>query len=430
MIRALSAAVTLALASPALAADWPQHLGPDRNGVSSESLPDRLPADGPKILWTTPVGVGFGGPAIRDGFVYLLDREDDARDVLRCLDVETGKERWRWRYDAPGRLSHNGSRATPTVTEDTVYTVGPFGHVSAVDRETGEPRWTRHLVDDLDGEAGRWGFAQSPLVTDGMVIVQPQGKTTVAALDQKTGETKWTAGGRGGGSYTSPQLVTLAGVRHLLVLTKSGLTGLSVETGEPIWAWDGYQNRIPIPAPTVLPDDRLFVTGGYGSGSVFVKVTRDGDEWSIQPQQRIDNGAQIHPAVLHDGHLYANFNENDNLRGRGGDPPSLVCLDLRGNILWKTGRDPHMDRGPVMLADGKLIAMGGADGRLHIAEASPKGFDPIVSWPAFAGQDGTKSVWAPLALSGGKLVVRNQSVLRCLDLRPADAVKPAPGGGR
>jgi len=152
--------------------------------------------------------------------------------------------------------------------------------------------------------------------------------------------------------------------------------------------------------------------------------------FEIAERYRIPEGGQVHPAIYTDKHLYLNINENANLRGRGEDAPSLVCLDLEGKARWKTGTDPAMDRGPVMLADGKLIAMGGADGRLHIAEATPEGFEPIGSWPAFEGLEGTKSVWAPLALSEGRLVVRNQSVLRCLDLRPAPAAEPAPAAGR
>jgi hypothetical protein len=161
---------------PAPGADWPQFQGPGASGISPETgLARSWPEGGPPALWTLQVGTGFGGAAVQGGEVYLLDRLGDTQDALRCLDLATGRELWRFAYDAPGELPHPGSRQVPSVADRLVYTVGPFGHVQAVDRRTHRSAWSRHLLNDFGGgKVPEWGFAQCPLVYGDTVIVAPR----------------------------------------------------------------------------------------------------------------------------------------------------------------------------------------------------------------------------------------------------------------
>ncbi|MCB1127278.1 MAG: hypothetical protein KDM81_12325, partial [Verrucomicrobiae bacterium] len=162
--------------------DWPRLGGVEGRGYSTETGVARTwPKDGPSMLWSVEVGTGFAGPAVYDGRVYLLDREADRADVLRCLALESGQELWRETTDAPGRLEYDGSRNVPTVTPDFVFTVGPFGHFRCYDRKTHAPRWSCHLVDDFKDpdidhpeepqtraetlartQLPRWGMTQAP----------------------------------------------------------------------------------------------------------------------------------------------------------------------------------------------------------------------------------------------------------------------------
>src|SRR5512146_3201785 len=130
----------------ALAADWPGYLGPRRDGTSPEKgLLRTWPKEGPKVLWTAPVGIGYGGPAVSGGKVYLLDRDDKVGDNLRCLDLSTGKELWNFAYDAPGRVDHPGSRSTPTVDGENVYTCGLQGDLYCINTNTHKPVWNKNI---------------------------------------------------------------------------------------------------------------------------------------------------------------------------------------------------------------------------------------------------------------------------------------------
>ena len=165
-IVALFASISIATA---YAADWPQYYGPRRDSTSTEKgLLRAWPNEGPKVLWTVPLGRGFAGPAISRGKVYLLDRDDTVGDVLRVYDVATGKELWNFAYDAPGTFEFPGSRSTPTVDGNIVYIAGPIGDLHAIDINTHKPLWRKNIWRDFGGGAAfipalrRGGGAPAP----------------------------------------------------------------------------------------------------------------------------------------------------------------------------------------------------------------------------------------------------------------------------
>ena len=417
-----------------LGADWPNFQGPDHNGISPETgLARKLPPPG-KVLWTVKVGQGYAGPVVQGDDVFLLDREGDQRDVLRCFDFASGDERWSVLFDAPGRLPYDGSRSTPSVTDDFVYAVGPMGDVYAVDRKKRKEAWTLSMQDDYGSKPPRFGYGQSPLVYGKLLIVAPMSSDSgLVALDRLTGEEVWRCGNTGGNSYASPMLVTIDGVEQVTFLTSSQWAGVDPKTGKLLWRFSGYRQRNPISDPTPLGDGLFFVTGGYNAGSIFIKVNRDDDgAWTAQQTGGgIGVGAMIHPALLHAGHLYANINENGKM-DRG-----LACLDLQGNIKWQTRNAPSVDRGNVLIADGMLISLGGQDGVLRLIELTPDGYKELASArmfkdlkPAAGGGGGRRrgrgrggrgggggaNLWAPMALSNGKLIIRSQRQMKCVDL--------------
>ena len=419
-IQCLATAALVAV-SAASAADWPQFQGPDRNGVSPETgLARAWPEGGPREHWRVSVGGGFAGPAIRDGEVYLLDRVDGKQDVLRCLALDTGEEIWRFAYDARGRVGHSGSRTTPTVTEQHVFTVGMLGHFYCFDRATHKPVWKRELLEEfpLDSRP-RWGFAQSPSLYEDLVVVAPQSPDAyVAAFKQATGELVWKSESLGRVGYSTPVITTLCGVDQAVMVgacnksgTEKGLVaGISMADGQVLWKYDGWQCRIPIPYPTTVPDDRLFITGGYGAGSAMVRIVREDAAWRVAERfTTSDCGSQIHQPLLIENHLYVNSNSNERNDG-------MMCLTLDGEVLWKTGSDgdlPDFERGNLLFADGMIISLDGKSGILYLVEPSPEGFREITSARIFDGN----RMWAPMALSDGKLVLRSQEEMACLDLK-------------
>ncbi len=435
----------------AIAADWPGYLGPTHDAVSSETgLARSWPETGPPVLWSFPLDRGYGGAAVSAGRVYVMGREDRKKDVLHCLDLATGEELWSYAYDAPGRLSHPGGRSVPAVDGNRIYIAGPFGHLHCLSLETHRPLWSLNYWTQFGG--GRlpmWALSQNPLVYGDMVIVAPQTRqAAVAAFDKMTGAVRWTSDplpSRTG--YVSPCVVTLAGEAHLVMISagpsrrdlwgrrgnrggggrpagaaapagqnekraapavKGLVIGLDPADGSLLWSYDGWQCQTPVPNVTEIGGNRLFITGGYKAGSVAIQVEKGDDGYTVTEVFRTDGfGSHVHPPVLCDGHLYGQCTTNT------GRMDGLMCMDLDGNIKWKTGKKPFFDKGGMLLADGMIIALAGANGDLYLIEPSPEAFKPL----ATAEVLGTSQCWAPPALSDGRLLVRDQKQLVCVGLK-------------
>jgi outer membrane protein assembly factor BamB len=138
--------VLLACISDIYAQEWPQYLGPNRNGVSAQKgILRTWPQQGPQVLWSVDVGIGFGGPVVKDGKVYLLDRDDKAGDKLRCFDLSSGKELWNFGYEAPGSVMFPGSRSVPTLDGNRIYSCGPYGNLYCIDINTHKPIWNKNV---------------------------------------------------------------------------------------------------------------------------------------------------------------------------------------------------------------------------------------------------------------------------------------------
>jgi len=406
------------------AADWPQFLGPDRSSVSPETgLIDQFEGGQAAIRWSVDIGPGFGGASVVDGEVYLLDRVMNEADVLRVFDAKSGKELWSYRYEAEGRLSKHGSRSTPTVDDQHVYTVGGFGDLYCFSRKTHKPVWHVNLADKYSRGQLKWGFAQSPMLYKDTVIVTPTHPQSpgLVALDKHTGEVVWEAEAFGGDYYASPIMRTVAGRQGVLQIANKAVYFINPDNGKTIWKYEGYDDcNWPIPAPTVLPDgERIFITGGYDAGSVMIRVTGDGSDYKIEELFRHKSGAQIHPAIFIDGYLYANINENTTLRRSTMKDGGLACINPNtGKIAWRTGEDPNFGRGGVLFADGKLIVLDGQNGNLYLVKPDPDRYIELSRAKVFdLKRDRGNDIWAPLALSDGLLIIRNQSQLQCVDMK-------------
>lgn len=408
-------------------ADWPQYLGPSGDSTSAETgLLDQWPADGPPELWRIDVGPGFGGAAVSNGEAILLDRAHSQADILRVLDLKTGEEKWRHRYDAPGRVGYEGSRCTPAVTDTHIFTTGELGHVYAFDREKQSVAWSVNLPEaypDVNQDDGQnWGYGMNPLVVgDTVIVASPASETPgLIAFDQSTGEVVWESETFGDSNmYSSPLLRTIAGTTAIAVRNVKTLFFIDPATGKTLFKHDCYdKGRIPITPVTVMPDgEHVFVTQGYEMGSVMLKVTRTGDGgFDVQERYRTIGGSQVHPPIAIGEHLYINHGENATHRRGQRKFAGLACVDpATGKVLWNTGDDPFIGRGALLLAEGKLIMQDAEGGMLYLVDPSPEGYKPISSFQATDASQ--KQAWAPLTLSGGLLIVRDQDEMVCFDVR-------------
>lgn len=416
--------VTMLLTHAVRADDWPGFQGPDRDGTLADAnIMTDWPDTGPPTLWTQDVATGFGGAAIVDDTVYLLDRNGIAGDRLRSIQLQTGKQNWAIDYDAPGRLSYDGARSTPTIHKTPAglhaYTVGPLGHITCFDLTKQSIAWQKHM-DDFDALPPKWGWSQSPLILGDLVIIQPMTpKAGLVALHQTTGQVAWQSGNIGNEGYASPRLVTLAGTPQLITFTSTQVTGLSPTTADILWTYNNIPVKRAIPTPATIGDNRLFITAGYDNGSALIEITQQNNTFAVKEIKRDrEHGGQIHSPLPVNNHLYVNLNTNENLRQRGKHAQGLGCFDSDGNLLWKNNNQPDLDRGPVLAIGQHLLTLGGEDGTLRLLKANAKGYDEIAATKAFPADQRRNMIWAPMAYSDGLLLIRSQTQLKCIDLRP------------
>lgn len=434
VVSALSWAIALSCAS---AADWPQYLGPNRNSTSTEKdILRTWPEKGPEVLWTATVGRGFGGPVVKDGKVYLLDRDDKVGDKLRCLDFSTGKELWNFAYDAPGTVMFPGSRSVPTVDGDHVYSCGHNGDLYCINLTTHKPVWNKNVWKDFGGDRlPFWAITQCPLVYGDLLIVASQApEAGVVAYDKLTGNVKWKTPPLGLISYASPAIVKVDGKDHLVMVTSStnpfqrtrpenelgNLVGMNPLTGEILWKHDKWECHISVAPAVDAGENRVLIVGGYELGATMIKVEKqaDGRYGATELFTTKEFGDQTKPPVQHKGHLYAQYGTNNRRDG-------MVCMNLAGEILWKTKRAPDFNKGSMILADGLILASDGARS-LYLIEPDPSGYKQLASTELFseaaAGAEndmasrvgGRNQNWAPMALADGKLLIRDQTQLKCV----------------
>lgn len=408
------ACVCLAV-STMLLADWPQFMGPDCNGISSEKvkLAKTWPDGSPKELWKIDVGPGYGGMAIVGSEGYLLDRKDDAQDVLRCIDMTKGDELWKLAWDAAGKPDHNGSRSTPAVDDKQVYAIGLNGDFYCVDRKTHQEVWKKNILGDWGAKKPGWAVATSPVLYKDLILVAAMGSKAGVVAYKKDGSLAWSSGEIGSQQYMSPVVTTIGGVEQVLAYGNKGkgstpITGIDAAKGTVLWTFDKWGCSIPIAQPVHVGDGKVFVSGGYGAGSVMFQVAKSEGGWTVTELWRKKSkeaGSQICIPILAGKLLFVDNNEN-------GKQLGMTCLDLDGNIKWQAN-DAKLDRGGQILADGMIYKLDGHSGMLYLIEPSEKELKVL----AKAQVVGKGEDWAPLSISAGRLIVRDHKQLKCLDVK-------------
>ena len=402
-------ALTVVCVSSALA-DWPQFLGADRRPIVSTdvALNTSWNSQPPAVLWQTPMGNGYGGAAVLGDAVLVMDREGD-NDVVRRLSLADGDEVWRYSYAAPGKFPYQGSRCTPATDGELVYTIGPMGHLKAVNFADRALVWEKNLLTDWQGKRPNWAVAQSVLLLDDKVIVAPWGRgAAVVALDKATGREVWSTPNPTGRvmDYQSPVPMMLDGRLTVMVSGHKGYTiGVDAQTGLQLWDFGNYECNIHIASPTVVEGNRVLLTGGYGAGGVMFRIVKQGDGYETEELWRSRNmGSQIAQAVVVDGHIYGNS------ANTGG---GLRCLALDGSKVWDSKASGAMfGMGSVLVVNDLLFIINGKNGALHQVAVSPDGYRELGSIQALSGGE----VWAPIGYTGGKLLLRDKQKMVCLDI--------------
>lgn len=429
----------------ALAADWPQFLGPRANGTSAETdLLDAWPTNGPPLLWEKTIGTGYSAPSVRDDLLVLHHRIKD-EEFVEAFDAASGKPRWRYAYstdfiDPYGY--NNGPRCTPLLTSNRCYTFGAEGKLLCLDLPTGRLIWQRDTNKEWNVPQAFFGVGSTPIVEGKLLIVMVGGQPNsgVVAFDAATGKTVWENVGektwhglpkedwRGEplvdwaredkqASYASPIAATIQGNRHVLCLMRQGLVSLAPLTGAVNFTrWF----RTPVPesvnaATPVVVDNHVFISAAYYRiGSLLLRVRSGGTNYD---EVWRSNALELHwmTPIYHNGFLYA-------FSGRNEPDSRFRCVEFKtGKVMWErdeqwrpysTKQPPVYGRGSLILADNKLIALG-EGGLLGMFKLNPKQPEEICR---FQPPQLHYPCWAAPVLSDKKMYLRSEDRLLCYNL--------------
>ncbi len=391
---------------------WPRFRGANADGISREEpdLARTWPRTGPKVLWSIPVGEGHAGAAVLNGRVYLLDYDQAARrDTLRCLSLEDGRDIWRFSYPVEVLRQYGMSRTVPAVTDRYVVCLGPKCHVTCVDAQTGELKWAYDLVRDFAAQVPPWYAGQCPLIDRDRAIIAVGGKDVLMmAVDCETGKIAWKTPNPNRWTMTHSSVVRMDfnGRRMYLYCASDGLAAVSAEDGRILWQTDAWRVTFAnIPCPVIVGEDRIFLAGGYGAGSMMIQLKESGGVITPQVVYKLKQNVfstEQHTAIYYNGFIY----------GVIVDGP-LVCLDPAGEPMWSSGRGRKFGRGNYIIANGLLFVMSDSTGELTLVEATASGYHELARAPVVTGPD----AYGPMSIAQGRLIVRNLNTLTCLDVR-------------
>ena len=353
-------------------------------------------------MWRQPIGLGYASFVAADGRAFTIEQRR-REEVVSAYDVGTGRELWThgWDGEFTEYQGGDGPRATPTYHEGRLYALGALGELQCLDARTGALVWRRNILADSGASNLDWGMSAAPLIVDDKVIVLPGGPrgSSVAAYNKTTGEAVWRSLDDQQ-AYTSPMLVTLGGVRQILVVSATRATGLTVDEGRLLWEYPWpTQMGINAAQPLLLGNDRVFLSAGYGHGAAVFEVARTDDGFltrAIWQNTRMKN--KFTSSVLHQGYIY------------GLDEAILACLDAAtGELKWKGGRYGY---GQILLVGDHVIVLT-EDGDVALVRATSERHDEVAKFPAIDGR-----TWNHPIITGGHLIVRNLREMAAFDVRP------------
>lgn len=436
----LSLVLLLFAAIAAHADDWPQWLGPQRDGVWREtSIVEKFPAGGPPVRWRTTIGAGYTGPAVADGRVYVMDRqltggarnpgnafargEIPGTERVLCLNEADGKILWEHTYDCPYTVSYAaGPRCTPLVRDGRVYTLGTEGNLFCLDAASGKVVWSREFKKDFGARTPTWGFAGHPLLDGKKLICLVGGEGSVAvAFDKDTGKELWRSLSAREPGYCPPTLITAGGTRQLIIWHPESVNSLDPETGKVFWKqpWT-IQAGLSLAQPRQA-GDLLLLTAFYNGAHLFRLDSAKPDAALVWQSERSSekNTDKLHSLMstpfIEDGHIYGVCSYGQ-----------LRCLKLEtGERLWDTLAATTPDNKEMRWANAFLIKQGdrfflaNEKGDLIIARLTPQGYEEISRAHLLAPTNTDprrEVVWSHPAFANRCVYARNDREIICVSL--------------
>jgi outer membrane protein assembly factor BamB len=356
------------------------------------------------MVWRQPVGGGYASFVVVGPLVITIEQRRE-NEAIVAYDFDTGRERWIHQYPAlfSEKLGGDGPRATPTVHEGKLYSLGATGELVCLDLATGRKIWSLNILEKNGSSNLAWGMSGSPLVYDDLVLVNPGNQKgtadsrSIAAFELAEGKPLWSSGTTQAG-YASPMLATLCGLRQIIIFDAAGLAGYDAQGGRELWRvpWTS-DHDINAAQPVILAEDRLLISSS--SGAALIQVARDGDRWTADEKWRNRKlkCGYANP-IVYEGHVY------------GLDENILACLGLEsGKQLWKS-RGGQYGHGQMLLSHDLLVVLA-ETGELALVDASPQAFRELGRIQAIEGK-----TWNNPVLVGPRIFVRNHLEMAAYDL--------------
>lgn len=403
---------------------WPRFRGASFDNISDETVPlaDAFDDTGPPVLWSVDLGEGHAGPVVDDGRVYLLDYDEEARaDILRCFSLDDGREIWCRGYDVYIKRNHGMSRTIPAVNDGYVVTIGPMCHVMCADAETGELKWGIDLVKEYGAEVPLWYTGQCPLIADSLAIIAVGGASLIIAVDCETGTVVWETPNPNGWKMSHSSIIpyTIHGKDMFVYCAIGGIVGVSAhgsDAGIVQFETNLWNKNVVAPSPVYLGDGRLFVTSGYGAGSIMLDIRLENGMYTVEeimqvkPEEGIASEQQT--PLYYDGRLFSIMPKD-----AGPLRNQFVCYDPGdiSKLIWSSGAENRYGLGPYLIADGKFFILSD-EGVLTIMEATARAPVLLSQTKILNGHD----AWGPMAIVNGRLLARDSRRLVCVDVRDTD----------
>ena len=404
-----------------LSESWPRFRGAEFDNISKSTvkLKEKFGSTGPKIVWSVEMGEGHSGAAIYKGLAYILDYNEEKRmDILRCFSLTDGKELWNRGYKLNIKRNHGMSRTIPAVTEEYILTMGPMCHVMCLNRADGSMRWGLDIAKDYESEIPLWYTGQCPLIDNNVAILATGGKALMIAVDCATGQKLWETPNPNEWkmSHSSVMPYTFGGRKMYVYSPVGGLVGIAADgpdAGKVLWETPAWNHSVVAPSPVCMPDGKIFITAGYGSGSMMLQLRENGGKFSIEvlteyaPKDGLASEQQT--PVYWQGHLFGIMPKDG-----GTMRNQLICVNPSDpkKPVWISGQENRFGLGPYFMADGKLFILND-DATLTIAKPSTSKYIQLEQVKVI---DDAHDAWAPFALANGYLLMRDSKKMVCIDL--------------
>ena len=369
-------------------------------------------------IWSVSTGEGHAAPVISEGRVYVLDYDEQlSSDALRCFDLQSGKQLWRRWYRVPMKRNHGFSRTIPAISNASVVTIGPEGHVMCCDKITGQMRWSIDMKKRFGTEIPFWYTGQCPLVQNNLLVLAPAGKDTLMiGVDVNTGKTLWGTPNTVGFkmSHSSIMPMTLGGVSTYVYIGVGGVCGVSAEEGnrgQLLWSTSNWQPSVVAPSPLQISQNQVFLVAGYGAGGALLQVDYQGASWraTIKESYKANEGmsSEQQTPINYQGTLITILPKDG-----GGMRERLVMYSPKDlhHPIWTSAADERFGLGPYMVIDDRLLAFK-EDGELYVYQLKSNSMTLLSKQRMM--EEGIDA-WGPMAYADGMLIVRDSKTIKCL----------------